>query len=187
MSKIGRKPIDVSKVQVEISGQKIKIKGVGGSVTIDLPLLLKATLKDKQLTVEPTVDLKKENHTIQQEVKRSWGLYRALLSNHVLGLMKPFESELHINGLGFKAVLSGKSLTFTLGYSHTINFYIPENVTVEVDKTGQRLLVKSANKESVGKVCSEIKRLRMPEPYKGTGIKLGKETLFRKPGKTKAA
>lgn len=187
MSKIGRKPIDVSKVQVEISGQKIKLKGVGGTVVVDLPSLLKATLKDKQLIIEPGVDPKKQNHTIQQQVKRLWGLYRALLSNYVSGLIKPFESELHINGLGFKASLSGKSLTFTLGYSHNIDFYLPENVTVEVDKTGQRLLVKSINKESVGKVCSEIKRLRMPEPYKGTGIKLGKETLFRKPGKTKAA
>jgi len=187
MSKIGRKPIDTSKIQVEIDGQKVKLKGPGGTVLIDVPVMLKVFLVDKQLCITPSLDLKNENHVIRQETSRLWGLYRALLNNHVQGLEKPFESELHINGLGFKAMLTGKSLTFTLGYSHKINFTIPENVIVEVDKSGQRLLVKSANKESVGKVCSEIKRLRMPEPYKGTGIKLGKEILFRKPGKTKSA
>src|SRR5688572_2093101 len=108
MSKIGRKAIDVSKIQVEINGQHIKLKSSSGSLALDIPELLKIRLTDKQLYLEPAVDIKAENHIVRQEVSRLWGLYRALLNNYVQGLIKPFESELHINGLGFKAILAGK-------------------------------------------------------------------------------
>jgi len=187
MSKIGRKPIDISKVQVIESGSKLVLKNAGDSVSIEIPKTLQIRIVDKQLFLEPNFDLNNADHTVRREVSRTWGLYRALLNNYVQGLAKQFESELHINGLGFKAVPVGRSITFTLGYSHKIDFQLPQGVSVDVDKTGQRLTIKSTNKEIVGKVCSDIKALRPTEPYKGTGIKLAKEVILRKAGKTKSS
>jgi len=187
MSKIGRKPIDISKIQVSESGSKLILKNSTESVSLNIPDGLKIRIADKKLFLEPRVNLNTVDHTIKREINQVWGLYRALINNHVQGLTKPFEYELHINGLGFKAALSGRSLTFALGYSHKINFPLPQGVTVTVDKTEQRLLVKSVDKEAVGKVCSDIKALRPVEPYKGTGIKLAKEVILRKAGKTKSS
>jgi large subunit ribosomal protein L6 len=187
MSKIGRKPIDISKTQVNVAGQKVTIKGANGSVVVDVPDTLNIILEGKSMYVEPAVDLDTVDHTLRKSIKMNWGLYRAFLNNHVLGMVKPFESELHIIGLGYKAVASGKSITFSLGYSHKIDFTLPDDVSVEIDKTGQRIMVRSTNKESVGKVCSDIKSLRPTEPYKGTGIKLADEVILRKAGKTKSA
>lgn len=187
MSKIGRKPIDISKVQVSENDSQLFLKNASESIVLEVPSFLKTRIVDKKLFLEPSVDLTAVDHTLKREISRKWGLYRALISNYVQGLTKPFESELHINGLGFKAALSGRSITFALGYSHKIDFPLPQNVTVDIDKTGQRLTVKSTNKEIVGKVCSDIKALRSTEPYKGTGIKLAKEVILRKAGKTKSS
>lgn len=187
MSKIGRKPIDISKIQLTESGSKLILKNAGDTVVVEMPKILKIRTENKQLFLEPNFNLETSDHTAKRELKRTWGLYRALLNNHVQGLGKHFESELQINGLGFKAALTGRSLTFALGYSHKIDFPLPQGVTVDIDKTGQRLIVKSVNKEIVGKVCSDIKALRPTEPYKGTGIKLAREIILRKAGKTKAS
>jgi large subunit ribosomal protein L6 len=116
-----------------------------------------------------------------------WGMSRALMANAISGAKAPFERIVEIKGLGFKATRVGDSLEFSLGYSHKITCDIPENVTIEIDKTGQKLTLKSFDKEALGAFCDRIKSFRRPEPYKGTGIKLSTETIARKAGKAKSA
>jgi large subunit ribosomal protein L6 len=110
-----------------------------------------------------------------------------LLANKVKGVETGFEKKVRIIGLGYKAQLAGKKLNFSLGYSHKIEFPLPEGVEVNVDKTGQQLVFKAADKLLLGNVCDSIRSLRPPEPYKGTGILVGDEVIIRKAGKAKAA
>ena len=182
MSKIGRKPIDVGNIQIDIKGDEIHYKGKKHTGVYMLPHQLEAALEGKKLclgTKKPVTNI--------SEVNRLWGMHRALLCNAIKGADSGFEQQLQINGLGFKAAVSGNKVIFSLGFSHKIDFILPKDVTMDVDKTGQNLTVKSYDKELVGLVCSKIKALRPPEPYKGTGIKLASEVIRRKAGKTKAA
>lgn len=146
---------------------------------------MKATVADNRLTLNLNESVKSK-HSLRG-VSRIWGLNRALLFNMIHGAEKPFEKKLEINGLGFKAVAAGSKVTFTLGFSHKIDFNLPESVSIEIDKTGQKLVLKSTNKELLGLVCSKIRALREPEPYKGTGIKYAEEVIARKAGKTKSS
>lgn len=183
MSKIGRKPIDIGAVQVEIKGQEVHYKGKKGSGVYTVPKELVANLDNKKVYLKvagkPDMSLR--------ELNRVWGLARALLANGIKGADTPFEKEVQINGLGFKAALTGQKIALTLGYSHKIDFDLPKEVSLEIDKTGQKLLFKSADRFILGDVCSKIRALRPPEPYKGTGIRVANEFIARKAGKTKAA
>ncbi|MCX5922246.1 MAG: 50S ribosomal protein L6 [Candidatus Dependentiae bacterium] len=186
MSKIGRKPIDIGDVKVEVKGQEIHYVGKKVSGVHVLPVELVAELNGKKLVITAAQDVKGA-HTAQREVNRVWGLNRALLFNKIKGSDVPFEKEMRINGLGFKAAVSGQNVVFTLGFSHKIDFELPKEVTLEVDKTGQKLIFRSSDKFLVGHVCSKVRALRPPEPYKGTGVKLANEVIARKAGKTKSA
>ncbi len=181
MSKIGRKAIDVNNVQVEVKGREIHYKGQKASGVYTLPADLIAQVEDKKLFIKPA----KQSHN--RSINQEWGLNRALLANAIKGVDAGFEKQVQINGLGFKAALAGSKIVFSLGFSHKIDFDLPKEVTLEIDKTGQMLTFKSSNKELLGHVCSMVKALRPPEPYKGTGIKFATETIARKAGKTKAA
>lgn len=184
MSKIGRRPIEIGKTKVEIAGQEITYKGPHASGSYLLPDALVATLEGENLYIKAAEKPKMS----QRNVNRVWGLHRALLSNRICGASKLFEKKMEIVGLGFKASLSGKNnIVFSLGFSHKINFPLPEKVTLEVDKTEQKLLFKSPDRDLLGHVCSMVRALRVPEPYKGTGIRLADEVIVRKAGKTKAA
>lgn len=178
MSKIGRKPIDIGSVQVEIKGNEIFYKGKKASGTFVLDNLLGAELKGKSLYLVP--------QKITSATNRIWGLDRALLANKIKGADIGFEKQLRINGLGFKGALSGSKIQFSLGFSHKIDFDLPKDVTVEIDKTGQLLTFKSFDKDLLGQVCSEVRNLRKPEPYKGTGIQYVNEVIRRKAGKAKS-
>jgi large subunit ribosomal protein L6 len=180
MSKIGRKPIDIRDTQVTVSGQEIQYKGKHGAGVYVLPNGFTATLEGKKLIVKPQGESARKVNVV-------WGMLRALLANKIEGAQTLFEQKLQINGLGFKAALSGKKLVFSLGFSHKIEYDLPSNITVEIDKTGQLLTLKSSDKELLGAVCDRIRSFRPPEPYKGTGIKLETETIIRKAGKAKAA
>jgi len=182
MSKIGRKPIDVSKLPVTVKGKDIKYKGAKSTGVYHLPAELDAEVRDGLLYIQPTKEA-----ALSRGINRIWGLHRALLANEIAGAAKDFELCIEIKGLGFKAAKSGKDLLFTLGFSHKIDFPMPEGVVVDIDKTGQQLTLKSPDKELLGLVCSRIRSLRQPEPYKGTGIKVGGEEIARKAGKAKAA
>ncbi len=184
MSKIGRKPIDISDLQVDIKGQELHYKGKEGSGVYTLPDVLEAVSEDKKLFLK--VKSSGLSRNVLRDANRVWGLHRALLFNNLQGAAKAFERKLEINGLGYKAVLSGNKVTFSLGYSHKINFELPQNVSLIIDKSGQKLTFKSINKELLGKVCSQVRAFRPPEPYKGTGIKYESEVIVRKAGKAKS-
>jgi large subunit ribosomal protein L6 len=178
MSKIGRKAIDLQQVQVDIDGLTVKFKGKKAAGEHELPAPLKASIADKKLLITC--------EDINPDSKRLWGLHRALLANKIKGANDGFEQKLIINGLGFKGTLSGSKINFRLGYTNEINFELPAGITVDIDKSGQQLVIKGSDKKLVGDVADQIRALRPPEPYKGTGIKLDQEVVRRKAGKTKA-
>ncbi len=179
MSKIGRKPIALGDVHVEVNGSTINFKGKKSSGSFALPQELSAVVENK------TIKLNAVRKT--PDINRIWGLNRALLANEIKGADKGFEKQVKIVGLGFKASADKNGLQLTLGYSHKINFPLPSNITVDIDKTGQLLTFKSSDKELLGQVCSQVRAMRLPEPYKGTGVQYAQEVILRKAGKAKAA
>lgn len=180
MSKIGRKPIPLSTAKVDIKGNEVFIEGPKAKFVHVIPEEITVTLNDKTLSV--LVDDK----TLKKS-KALWGLHRALIANKVIGVETGFEKKIKIVGLGYKAMLSGKKMTFSLGYSHKINYQLPDGVEITIDKTGQKLTLKSPDKFLLGNVCSDIKAFRKTEPYKGTGIMFEDEVIVRKAGKAKAS
>jgi large subunit ribosomal protein L6 len=178
MSKIGRKPIAVGGVTVDIKGNEIHYKGKKSSGVHTLDTLLKAELQGKDLFITPA--------SVTNDTNRLWGLHRALLNNKIQGADIGFKKQLRINGLGYKATVAGSKMQFSLGFSHKIDFELPKNVTAEVDKSGQLITFDSFDKDLLGQVCSDVRALRPPEPYKGTGIQYVGETILRKAGKAKA-
>ena len=180
MSKVGRKPIKLDGVKVEIKGQEVHYKGPKASGVYHLPSELSAQVKDIELYVTPTHNVEDMTSKQVSRVFREWGLHHALLANEVTGASKEFEKLLEINGLGYKAAVAGSKIILTLGYSHKIEKDIPAGVSIEIDKSGQKVKIKSSDKNLVGQFCSNIRKLRKPEPYKGKGIKLQTEVIFRK-------
>lgn len=180
MSKIGRKPISFSSAKIEVEGNKLLISGPKAKFEHVLPDSLDVKIEDNTLTL-----FVKEG-AAGRGVNQDWGLHRALLANKVKGVETGFEQLVKIVGLGYKAQMSGKKLVFSLGYSHKIDYILPDGVTLDIDKTGQQLLFKSHDKCLLGSVCDGIRRLRLPEPYKGTGIIRAGDVIVRKAGKTGA-
>lgn len=187
MSKIGRKAIDISGLTVDVKGQVVNYKGPHATSSYTLPAELRANVEGNNLFIAPSNNDESGSSRGKRDLNRIWGLHHALLSNALTGSRKEFENAVEIVGLGFKAATAGSKLVFTIGYSHKIDYDIPKGVTISIDKTGQKLLIKSANKELAGHVCSEIKALRPPEQYKGTGIKLATDVIKLKAGKAKSA
>lgn len=179
MSKIGRKPIALGDVQIDIKGNEIHYKGKKNSGIYELPNQLEIEIKDKNIYLRPKKDAIEPNQV--------WGLTRALLSNKIKGAQSGFEKQLKIIGLGYKAVLTGNKLQLSLGFSHKIDYELPANVSLLIDKTGQLLTFQSFDKEMLGQVCGDVRAFRPPEPYKGTGIQYAKEVILRKAGKAKSA
>ncbi len=179
MSKIGKKPIEFANVQVDVKGQDIHYKGKGHSGVYHLPENLTAHIENKRLFIQP-----KEKHEVRGNL---WGMHRAMINNALVGAAKDFERIIEINGLGFKGQLAGNVITFTLGYTHKVTVNLPKEVKLSIDKTGQKLTFSSFDKEKLGHVCSIVRALRPPEPYKGTGVKYAEETIRKKAGKAKVA
>lgn len=178
MSKIGRKPIDIAGVTVTVNGLNVSVKGPKGEFDHELPACLAANVEGAVLAI-----------TLDQNTRKNrmvWGLHRALLANKVHGAGKGFEQLVKLVGLGYKGQLSGQKIVFSVGYSHKVEYELPKGVTVDIDKSGQKILVKAADKFVLGNVCDGIRSIRPPEPYKGTGIMLEGEVIIRKAGKTKA-
>lgn len=177
MSKIGRKPIDIKGIKIDFKDHSLHYSSPKGSGIYELPEILNVQIDGDSLRLV--------SDSKSRDTNRVWGLHRALLSNTIKGAQEQFVYKIQIVGLGYKAKQMGSKLEFSLGYSHKIDFELPQEVTVTIDKSGQNLDFKSANKETLGLVCSKIRSLRKPEPYKGTGIKYENEVLLRKAGKTK--
>ena len=179
MSKIGKINISIpEKVKVILSGNIINIEGPLGKKTlsIDLDMFDLKINEGKDLSIKP-----KQN---TQDTKRLWGMNRSLINNAIIGTSKGYEKILELSGVGYRAALKGNILNLQLGFSHDINFQIPEGVKIQVEK--QNILKISGNdKQKVGMVASEIKSIRPPEPYKGKGIKEQGQYILRKEGKKK--
>jgi len=185
MSKIGRKLIQLGSTKVEIRGQEIHYTGAKNSGVYVFPKELTVELQDGGMVLVPT-QAAKDSFRLR-ELNCIWGLHRSLLANAIKGSQEEFEKKLKITGLGYKAVVAGKTVTFSLGYSHKKIFELPKTVSLETDKAGQLLTLRSSDKTLLGQVCSNIKQFRMPEPYKGTGIQLTTEKIARKSGKAKSS
>lgn len=176
MSRIGKMPITIP------AGVDIKI-GADNEVTVKGP---KATLSRK---LHSDMIIKSENGTVTVERpsedkmhKALHGLTRTLINNMVVGVTDGFSKELEINGVGYRAQMQGKTLVLSLGYSHPVEYNAVEGVTLEVPAPN-KIIVKGANKEAVGETAAKIREFRMPEPYKGKGIKYADEVIRRKEGK----
>ena len=179
MSKIGKINIPIpEKVKVLLSGNIINIEGPLGkkSLNIDLDLFELNIDEGKEVSIKPK--------KIDQTSKRLWGMNRSLLNNAIIGASKGYEKTLELVGVGYRAALKGKQLNMQLGFSHDINFDIPDGIKVAVEK--QTILkISGPDKQQVGMVASQIKSIRPPEPYKGKGIKEQGQYILRKEGKKK--
>jgi|TARA_Y100000996_G_scaffold398002_1_gene365627 large subunit ribosomal protein L6 len=179
MSKIGKINISIpDKVKVALAGSNINIEGPLGkkSLSIDLETF-ELDIKDgKEISLKPK--------KIDQNTKRLWGMNRSLLNNAIIGASKGYEKTLELVGVGYRAALKGKQLNLQLGFSHDINFDIPDTVKITVEKQ-TTLKIIGFDKQEVGMIASKIKSLRPPEPYKGKGIKEKGQYILRKEGKKK--
>ena len=179
MSKIGKKKILIPKeVNISINGDNIDIKGPYGhkKINIDTKLFEVNISENKELSIKP----KKKN----DDIKRVWGVNRSLLNNTVIGINKGYEKTLEMTGVGYRAAIKGNSLSLQLGYSHDIDFKIPKDVKIIVEKQ-TTIKINGSDKQQVGMVASKIKSFRPSEPYKGKGIKEKGEYVLRKEGKKK--
>ena len=179
MSKIGKINISIpDKVKVALAGSNINIEGPLGkkSLSIDLETF-ELDIKDgKEISLKPK--------KIDQNTKRLWGMNRSLLNNAIIGASKGYEKTLELVGVGYRAALKGKQLNLQLGFSHDINFDIPDTVKITVEKQ-TTLKIIGFDKQEVGMIASKIKSLRPPEPYKGKGIKEKGQYILKKEGKKK--
>ena len=179
MSKIGKTNISIPEtVKVALSGNVINIEGPLGkkSMNIDLDIFNLNIKEGKEISIKPK--------KINQNSKRLWGMNRSLINNAIIGSSKGYEKTLELVGVGFRATLKGKQLNLQLGFSHDINFDIPEGVKISVEK--QTIIkINGADKQQIGMVVSKIKSFRPPEPYKGKGIKEKGQYILRKEGKKK--
>ena len=179
MSKIGKINISIpEKVKVVLSGNLINIEGPLGkkSLNIDIDMFDLKINDGKSVSIKPK--------TLNEDTKRLWGMNRSLLNNAIIGTSSGYIKILELTGVGFRATLKGNKLNMQLGFSHDINFDIPETVKITVEK--QTILkISGCDKQEVGMIASKIKSIRPPEPYKGKGIKEQGQYILRKEGKKK--
>ena len=179
MSKIGKINIQIpEKVNAALNGSILNLDGPLGkkSLSIDTNIFDLKINEGKEISIKPK--------KIDQNMKRLWGMNRSLVNNAIIGISKGYEKTLELVGVGFRASLKGKQLNMQLGFSHDINFDIPEGIKINVEK--QTILkISGYDKQLVGEVSSKIKSLRPPEPYKGKGIKEKGQYILRKEGKKK--
>ncbi len=177
MSRVGKKPIAVPKgVNISVGGDAIAVKGPRGELKRALPSGVKVKLEGGSLQVARDDD--------SRENRAKHGLVRALLANMVTGVTTGFERKLEINGVGYKAEVAGQKMTLALGYSHPVNYDLPNQVQAKVDKNV--IILTSFDREVLGETAAKIRGFRPPEPYKGKGVKYVEETIRRKVGKTGA-
>ena len=175
MSRIGKKPIDIpAGVKVALSDGVVTVEGKS-KLSLTLPPHVSVDITEKQVMVAQADDTRNAG--------AMHGLARSLINNMIIGVTAGFRKELAIVGIGYKAQLSGKKLTLSLGYSHTIEFPVPEGITVTVTPEN-KIIVEGADKQLVGETAAEIRRFRPPEPYKGKGIRYVDERIVLKEGKS---
>ncbi|RMG36555.1 MAG: 50S ribosomal protein L6 [Gammaproteobacteria bacterium] len=177
MSRIAKAPITVpSGVEVKIEGQHISVKGPKGALEMDVHPDASVSIDDGVITVRPA-----------GETKNGWamaGTMRALVNNMVTGVSQGFQKKLELVGVGYRAQAKGKVLNLTLGFSHPVDYQVPEGITIETPSQTE-VVVSGSDKQKVGQVAAEIRSFRPPEPYKGKGVRYADERIIRKEAKKK--
>jgi large subunit ribosomal protein L6 len=175
MSRIGKKPIPIpDKTTVSIEGNGVSVKGEKGTLTGSMHPAVDLIVEDGQVKVR-TVQNDRKSRAIH-------GLVRSLVNNMVIGVSRGFERVLEINGIGYRAEVSGRSMSFSLGYSHPVRFDLPDGISATVEKNTV-IKLSGIDKELLGHTAAAIRMLRPPEPYRGKGIKYAEERIQRKAGK----
>jgi large subunit ribosomal protein L6 len=177
MSRIGKKPVAIpSGVTATIEGGQLSVKGPKGSLALQLRDEISYTVEDGSILVKPADGSK--------QARAFWGMQRTLVQNLITGVSEGYTKVLEITGVGYRANSQGKTLKLQLGYSHDVDFAVPEGIEIKTpDNT--TVEISGIDKQKVGQVAAEIRRWRKPEPYKGKGIKYRGEYIFRKEGKKK--
>ncbi|OUY08817.1 50S ribosomal protein L6 [Acinetobacter populi] len=177
MSRVAKAPVTVPNgVTVTQNGRQVEVKGSKGTLSFNLHALVELKQEEGQLKIAPT-----------SESKDAWmqaGTARAVLNNLVKGVSEGFERKLQLIGVGYKAAVKGTVVNLNLGYSHPIDYALPEGVSAETP-TATEIVLKSANKQLLGQVAAEIRAYRSPEPYKGKGVRYSDEVILRKEAKKK--
>jgi large subunit ribosomal protein L6 len=177
MSRIGKKPVElVSGVSASISGQTVEVKGPKGTRSFTATDDVTITVDESAIKVAPRGTSKR--------ARQQWGMARSMVENLVVGVSTGFKKELEIQGVGYRAAMNGNVLKLSLGYSHEVNFAVPNGVTVTAPKQTE-IIVEGIDQQLVGQVAANIREWRKPEPYKGKGIRYKGEFIFRKEGKKK--
>ena len=177
MSRIGKKPVELpAGVSASVSGQTIEVKGPKGTRSFKATDDVTITVDGNTVTVEPRGKSKR--------ARQQWGMSRTMVANLATGVSEGFKKELELSGVGYRAQMQGNTLKLSLGYSHDVNFEVPEGITVTAPKPTD-VIVEGIDEQQVGQVAANIRAWRKPEPYKGKGIKYKGEYIFRKEGKKK--
>ena len=180
MSRIGRMPIVIpDKVKIELKGNTVEVTGPLGKVLQTIPRGMALKMEKNQALVEPTAEAGEKAGSLH-------GLTRSLINNAVIGVTQGFKKDLEINGLGYRAAVAGDKLTLTLGFAHPIVFHLPPGIKVAIDPKMTQLSISGTDAYVVGETAARIRKLRKPEPYKGSGIKYAGEHIIRKAGKAAA-
>ncbi len=176
MSRIGKQPVAIpAKVKVEVKGQKVFVEGPKGKLDLELPRRTAAKIENGNVLISRQGD--------DAQAKALHGLSRSLVNNMVKGVSEGFVKKLEIQGVGFKAAVQGKNVNLSLGYSHPLNYAIPDQVKVTVEEN-TKLTIEGPDKQVIGQVAAEIRAYYPPEPYKGKGVRYVGEKVERKEGKT---
>ncbi len=177
MSRIGKKPVELTGgATAEIKGQTVEVKGPKGTRSFTATDDVTLEMQDGSIVVSPRGSSKR--------ARQQWGMTRTQIANLVQGVTEGFKKELEIQGVGYRAAVQGNVVKLSLGYSHDVDFQIPQGVSVTAPKQTE-LVVEGIDQQQVGQVAAEIRSWRKPEPYKGKGIRYAGEYVFRKEGKKK--
>ncbi|HXX26146.1 MAG TPA: 50S ribosomal protein L6 [Pseudolabrys sp.] len=177
MSRIGKRAVSIpTGVTANVEGQTVKMKGPKGNLQVVLHDDIAAKMDKGAIQLEPRFETKR--------ARSQWGTSRTLVANLIAGVTKGFEEKLEINGVGFRAAVQGKQLNLQLGFSHDVNYPIPQGITIATPKPTE-IVIAGSDKQQVGQVAAELRAYRPPEPYKGKGVKYVGEYIFRKEGKKK--
>lgn len=177
MSRIGKKPVGLPKgVSASVSGQTVEVKGPKGTRSFTATDDVTITIEGEEIKVTP--------RGLSKRARQQWGMSRSMVENLVTGVSTGFKKELEISGVGYRAQMQGNVLKLALGYSHDVNFAVPDGVTVTAPKMTE-ITVEGIDQQLVGQVAANIREWRGPEPYKGKGIRYKGEFIIRKEGKKK--
>jgi len=177
MSRVGKYPVELPQgVQVAIAGRLLTAKGRLGELKLELSEHVETTVEGNQVTVKP--------RTEERQARMMWGTTRALIASMVRGVSQGYERSMEITGTGYRAAVQGKNLELALGYSHPVVFPIPDGIKITCERP-TAIKVEGVDKRLVGQVAAEIRSFRLPEPYKGKGVRYSDEQIRRKEGKKK--